>query len=324
MRKIVVASDSFKGTYSSVQVGEKVKGVLPEDKYNVECIACSDGGEGFCRCLTDSVGGRYRKISVHNPLGRIVEAEYGIIEGDTAVIEMAQASGLMLLSPDEYDPWNASSYGTGELIADAVRSGFRKIIVGLGGSATSDCGTGLLDALCGIRELDECEFVIASDVTNPLCGPNGAAYVFAPQKGADEEMIRKIEERTLKQGLLLEKRSGKHIIDVPGAGAAGGVGAALLSMKNVRICSGVDLVLDYQRFERRIADADLVITGEGCIDSQTLCGKAPYRVAKRAEALGIPCIALYGRLELDLKNLDIPWRKFVQIETVTEKSLALD
>ena len=321
-RKVIVASDSFKGTYTSAQIGEMVASVLPSEEYEVKCLTCSDGGEGFCRCLTNACGGIYNKVLVHDPLGRIVCAEYGIIDNDTAVIEVAQACGLMHLKPEEYDPWNASSYGVGEMIADALKKGYRKIIIGLGGSATSDCGKGMLEALKGIGIIDECEFTIASDVTNPLCGKQGAAYVYAPQKGADAETVGKIEERTLRFGQYLEQISGKSIINLPGAGAAGGIGAALLTMNYVKMVSGIELLLDRQHFDEDLRNTDIVITGEGCIDEQTLNGKAPYRIAQIANNAGVPCVALYGRLKLSSDQLVLaPWRSLIQIKSFTEETL---
>ncbi|MDO4949488.1 MAG: glycerate kinase [Bacteroidales bacterium] len=314
MQKVIVASDSFKGTFTSLQIAGRVRDTLNPFHYDVRGFAISDGGEGFCHALTDALQGTYVRVNVHDPLMRVITAEYGVVFSDTIVIEMAQASGLTLLQPNERDPWNATTFGTGELIAHAVRQGYRKFIVGLGGSATSDCGMGMLQALEGLEEVDECEFTIASDVRNPLCGPQGAAHVFARQKGADDLMIVRLDERALQFGRQLEAATGRRIIDMPGAGAAGGVGAALLGMKHVRMQSGIDLLLDMQQFDRHIVGACCVLTGEGCIDAQTLQGKAPYGIALRARKHGVPCYALYGRLELTAGQMkDSPWDRFISI-----------
>lgn len=314
-KRILVASDSFKGTYSSFEVARLVEARLPREHYEVDAMEVSDGGEGFCHALTEAICGEYITLDVHDPLMRPIRAQYGR-KGTTAVIEMAQASGLTLLQPCEYDPWNATSYGTGELIAHAVRSGCRRLIVGLGGSATSDCGTGMLEALKGLSgELRECEFVVASDVRNPLCGPYGAARVFAPQKGADKALVERLEERAWLVGRELERTCGRRLLNSPGAGAAGGLGAALLSLDNAHVESGIDLVFDAQHFEDRLRLADLVLTGEGRIDSQTLLGKAPYRVALRAAEANVPCIALYGQLTLSPEEQTrSPWTGFRQID----------
>lgn len=315
-KRILVASDSFKGTYSSLQVAKLVEEKLSKDEYEVDAMEVSDGGEGFCHALTEAVGGQYIPLTVHDPLMRPIRAFYGI-KDETAIIEMAQASGLTLLKPQEYDPWNATSFGTGELIAHALKHGCRKVIVGLGGSATSDCGRGMLQALEGIAEIQECEFLIASDVQNPLCGPQGAAHVFAPQKGADRALVERLEERTRLFGRELEEKCGRSLVNTPGAGAAGGVGAALLSLGHTRIQSGIDLVLDAQHFDERVKKADLVLTGEGRIDSQTLLGKAPYRIALRAKEAKVPCIALYGQLTLTPEEqTHSPWMEFRQIERI--------
>jgi len=314
MKKIIVASDSFKGTFSSLQIADLVRATLNPSRYDVRSFAISDGGEGFCHALTDALQGTYVKVGVHDSLMRPITAEYGVVASDTVIIEMAQASGLTLLQPHERNPWQATTFGTGELIAHAANRGYRKFIVGLGGSATSDCGMGMLQALEGVEGVDDCDFTIASDVRNPLCGPQGAAHVFARQKGADDLMIAQLDERALQFGQQLEAATGKRIIDVPGAGAAGGLGAALLSMRHVRMRSGIDLLLDMQQFDSHIEGAYCVLTGEGCIDSQTLQGKAPYGIALRAQKHHIPCHALYGRLELTAGQMHTsPWDRFISI-----------
>lgn len=320
MKKIVVASDSFKGTFSSLQVARMVREVLDPQLYHVDAVGISDGGEGFCRVLTDALHGRYVSVSVHDPLMRPMQACYGV-SGETAIIDVATASGLTLLKPEERDPWHASSYGTGELIRDALSRGYRHLLIGLGGSATSDCGRGMLEALEGWDdEITATTFTVASDVTNPLCGPNGAAYVYGGQKGADEQMKARLDERARAYGKELERRCGHAVIDLPGAGAAGGIGAALLSLPHTVVRRGIDVVLDAQHFDHRIADVAAVITGEGCIDCQTLCGKAPYGIALRARQQGIPCLALYGRLELTEDELaSAPWTATAPISDFVTK-----
>lgn len=298
---IIVASDSFKGTYSSTQIGELVRCRLP--MHDVRVVAVSDGGEGFCCAAAAALSARLVQTEVHDPLMRTINASYCIAPDGMAVIEMAQASGLMLLNEQERNPWNATTYGTGELIRHALSQGCRHIVVGLGGSATNDCGRGMLEALDGAEGLDDCEFVIASDVKNPLCGADGATYVFARQKGADDEMLPRLEQRNLRFCRDLEQRTGRRLLDAEGAGAAGGTGAALLSLPHVTMCPGIDLMLRWQHFEELIADADIVITGEGCLDRQTLMGKAPFGIAIRASERNVPCVALCGKVELSAADL---------------------
>lgn len=323
MKNILVASDSFKGTYSSIEVAEIVRSHLPADRYNIRSLEISDGGEGFCSAMTSALHGEFIHLNVHNPLMKEVNAVYGVA-GETAIIEIAQASGLSLLMPEEYDAWNATSYGTGEMIAHAYHQGIRRFIIGLGGSATTDCGEGMLQAVRDIVNLDECHFTIASDVSNPLCGEHGAAHVFARQKGADDDMIEQLDRRLNEFGRQLERTTGKRIIDLPGAGAAGGIGAALLSFKNTEMVSGIDLLLDAVHFEQMLREIDMVITGEGRIDYQTLFGKAPYKIATRSIKQGVPCIALYGKLQLtDEQIKSSPWNGMIQIDELSAERLEI-
>ena len=318
--KIIVASDSFKGTYSSLEIAELVRKTLSD--HEVVPVAISDGGEGFCDAVMSVLGGRKITIDVSGPLNKKVSATYGITDSGIAVIEMAQASGLLLVPVNERNPLNATTYGTGQLILHAINHGCRDFIIGLGGSATNDCGRGMLEALKATDVLDECRFVIASDVKNPLCGPNGATYVFARQKGATDDMLEALENRNRDYGRYLEDISGKPIIEIPGAGAAGGVGAALLSMRNVEICSGIDLMLKWQQFDSLLDSADLVITGEGCLDRQTLMGKAPYGIACRAKEKQVPCIAICGRNELtDSELTHSPFEKAILLSDFLEKGI---
>ncbi len=304
---ILVASDSFKGTFSSREIATLVADTLIQ--HHVTAITISDGGEGFCDAAYDALGGELVSIRVHDPLMRLVQAQYLISDNDTAIIEMAQSSGLLLLQEEERNPWITTTFGVGEMIYDALRHGCSTIVVGLGGSATNDCGRGMIEYLISHTDLLNNHFgisaklIIASDVCNPLCGKNGAAYTFARQKGADDEMIELLDRRNLKYGQYLEQLTGKSLIDRQGAGAAGGLGAALLAIADTEMCSGIELILKWQKFDTLLDNIDLVITGEGCLDRQTLMGKAPYIIAKKANARNIPCIALCGRCDLTTEEL---------------------
>ena len=239
MKKIIVAIDSFKGCMSSAEaneaVAERVHQVLPDAE--IIQIPVADGGEGWLEAFQSALGGELREIPAHDPLMRPMKAAY-LVKGETAVIEIAQASGLPLLTKEERNPLVATSYGTGELVADAIKNGCKHIIVGLGGSATSDCGKGMLRAIIDklapggswddVKELKDVRFTIASDVTNPLCGENGAAHVFAPQKGATPEMVLQLDEQARKFAEISAKHFGFDRQDMPGAGAAGGLGYAFL------------------------------------------------------------------------------------------------
>lgn len=332
MKKIVVASDSFKGCLSSMQVADAVERAVLQ-----ACPACdviktdvADGGEGTMDALQHTLGGQKVCIEVSDPLGRPVRASYVILEdGTTAVVEMAAASGLTLLSPEERNPLETSTYGTGQLIADALNKGCRKFLIGIGGSATNDAGMGMLQALgyrftdaqgnvlCGCGEslekvasidassaspaLKESEFIVACDVDAPLYGPKGAAYVFAPQKGAGTETVERLDNGLKHFSEVVAKSKGtiEDYAQTPGAGAAGGLGFGLMAFLNSRLISGINMVLDAIGFDSIIKDADLIITGEGKIDSQTLTGKTPYGVLQRAKLQGIPVVAIGGSVQLE-------------------------
>ncbi len=336
IRKVVVAADSFKGSLGSAEVAEAVRDgvreVLPEAE--VVCVRVADGGEGTMEAIMESLvdegisGADSGRVAAEaaGPLGRRIQVEYGIIKnGGTAVIETAAASGLTLLRAEERDPMMASTFGTGELIADAVRRGCRKILVGLGGSATNDGGLGMLSALgyrfldaegnilpgCGaslsriasiddsykLEELADTEFIIACDVKNPFYGPDGAAYVFAPQKGADRKTVEELDKGLRHFAEIIRKFCGKDISSMPGAGAAGGLGGAFMAFLNSRMTAGIDMVLDAVRFDELISGADLIVTGEGKIDSQTAQGKAPLGILQRAKNQKIKTIAIGGLVE---------------------------
>ena len=295
-KKIIIACDSYKGCLSSREVNEAIASGLKvwnaEDASsgieNVDsedaspeiiCLEMSDGGEGMLDAFLSAMKGERIRIHAHDALMRWIEAEYGIVD-DTAIIEIAQTAGLALIEPEQRNPMKATSWGVGEMILNAYRRGVRHFIVGLGGSATSDCGIGMLKAMGDdwkkIRQ--ECTFMLASDVTNPLCGKNGAAYVFAPQKGADPKMVEMLDARARKFAEVSAKHFGYDRSEVPGAGAAGGLGYAFLQYFGAEVSAGAELLLREIGFDEMIRDADLVITGEGHSDRQTLMGKLPQRI----------------------------------------------
>ena len=343
MGKIIVAIDSFKGCLTSAEANRAaVEGILARmPEAEVLSIPVSDGGEGWLeafRSPTPSPVGRGTSPTsaltsregsptptlpsregvlveedVRDPLMRHISAPY-LVMGDTAVIEMAKASGLTLLNEKERNPMIATSYGTGQLVADAVRRGCRHIIVGLGGSATSDCGIGMLRAIIDnfakhgswidVHELDAVHFTIATDVTNPLCGENGAAYVFAPQKGATQEKIQLLDARAKRFAEVSARHFGYDCQNMPGAGAAGGLGYAFLQYMNAECRSGIDLLLDTIHFDDLLQDADFVITGEGSADRQTLMGKLPFGILQRAKRQNVPVMLIAGRIADEQQLLD--------------------
>ena len=303
--KVIIAIDSFKGCLTSKQANEAaaegIRRVCPNAKI-VE-IPVSDGGEGYMEAFHAAIGGSLEEVVVRDPLMRPVTAKY-LLHDEMAVIEIAQASGLTLLTKEERNPMVATSYGTGQLVADAVCKGARHIIIGLGGSATSDCGMGMLKALIDIfakhgqwddvEALKDVRFTIASDVENPLYGEKGAAHVFAPQKGATPEMVLRLDERAIKFAELSAKHFGYDRSQQAGAGAAGGLGYAFMQYLNAKSMSGIQLLLDTIRFKELVADADLIITGEGSADRQTLMGKLPMGVLEQAGHTPVYLIA--GRI----------------------------
>ena len=329
MKKIVIAIDSFKGCLTSVEANnaaaEGIRRAFPDTV--IVQVPVSDGGEGFVDAFHAAMGGEVREIIVRDPLLRPVSARY-LLHGDEAVIEIAQASGLTLLPPEERNPMVATSYGTGQLVADALRQGAKHIIVGLGGSATSDAGIGMLKALkdCfakngtwdDIEELKSVRFTIASDVKNPLCGENGAAHVFAPQKfaierektehvpisereqtrpkvkGATQDMVLRLDERARKFAEVSAMHFGYDRSENEGAGAAGGLGYAFLQYMNAACRPGIELLLETIHFSDIVKDADLVITGEGAADRQTLMGKLPMGILKQSG--GVPVYLIAGRI----------------------------
>lgn len=324
-KKIVVACDSFKGSLGSKEVGEAAKtGILEAmPDADVRVIAIADGGEGTVEAVVSGKDGEIVECEVHGPLGNKHTAHYGIC-GDMAVIEMAQASGITLIAAGQRNPWLTSSYGTGELIKDALRRGCRKFLVGIGGSATNDGGAGMLMAL-GFRFLDAegkelglgggelsrlakidtsevtpelkgASFTVACDVTNPLTGPQGASHIFGPQKGADAPMVEALDMALANFAAVVAEFRGEDLSEVPGTGAAGGMGFAFLALLGARLQPGIDMVLDAVGFDDEIRGAALIITGEGRLDRQTCMGKAPDGVLSRASKEGIPVVAIGGCL----------------------------
>ncbi len=325
--KIVIAPDSFKGNLSALEVAKLIeKGIRRVyPKVRIVKVPMADGGEGTVQSLVDATKGRIIRKEVTGPLEKKIKAFYGILgDGKTAVIEMASASGLPLVPKKKRNPLLTTTYGTGELIRAALDRGCRKIIVGIGGSATVDGGAGMAQAL-GARLLDrkggEIDFgggalenleeidlskldkrlkktkvLIASDVDNPLTGPKGAAKVYAPQKGATPSMVKRLEKNLKRYASSIKRDLKKDIKDIPGTGAAGGLGAGLIAFLNAKIRLGVDIVIETVGLEKHLKDADLVITGEGKMDSQTIYGKTPIGVAKLAKKYNIPVIAIVGEV----------------------------
>lgn len=323
--KVVVAIDSFKGSLSSMEAGTAVaEGIYRADKdAEVTVRPLADGGEGTVEALTAGMNGRIESVKVTGPLGNTVEASYGIIaETKTAIIEMAAAAGITLLAEKDRNPLYTTTYGVGELMQDAMKKGCRNFIVGIGGSATNDGGVGMLQALgygfldaAGrqvpygaeglarivkitddrvVPELKECHFKIAYDVTNPLCGEQGCSAVFGPQKGATLSMVEEMDKWLMHYAALTKEKYPQSDRNKPGTGAAGGLGFAFLSYTNAALDSGVKIILEETKLEEHIKSADIVITGEGRLDSQTIMGKAPIGVARMAKQYGKKVLAFSG------------------------------
>jgi glycerate kinase len=323
--KVVVAPNAFKGSLSASQaaaaMARGVREVFPEAE--VFEVPVADGGEGTVEALVSANRGAYLSAEVEGPLGDPVQATYGLIdEGRTGVVELASASGLTLVPSDRRDPRKASTYGFGQLLIAVRNAGASKVIAGIGGSATNDGGAGMAQAL-GYRLLDaggvelprggaalarldridqtgfdagwrSVKVMVACDVTNPLIGPIGASAVYGPQKGADAEMVRELDSALGRFGAVVERDLGKRVANVPGGGAAGGTGAGLIAFLDASLVPGSPLIVTASGFDEKIQGADLVITGEGRVDSQTAYGKAPGEVAKRAQAARIPVLLIAG------------------------------
>lgn len=324
--KIVLAIDSFKGSLTSFEAEEAVAEALAQSfpTVTVDCIPIADGGEGTLSVLLHTANGTYRHLQAHNPCMEIIPTQYGIAgDRQTAYLEMAAISGLPLIREEQKNPMKSTTFGTGELIADALELGCRTFIIGIGGSATNDAGTGMLQAL-GYRFYDHAGkelgtggeilgkiakidsnkrhpllanayFIVACDVQNPFYGPHGAAHVFARQKGADDNMITELDEGMQAFARIIQQHTGKDISQLPGSGAGGGLGGCLAAFMQAELKSGAELLLQATGFYECIADADLIITGEGKIDKQSLMGKITGKILEEGKERGIPVIALVGQ-----------------------------
>lgn len=334
MQKIIIAIDSYKGCLSSTEVEqaaeEGILNVFPSCQ--IICLPVADGGEGVLNILLKATEGTYIDAKAHDPLMRIRQASYGILgDGKTAAIEMARINGLPLLSEKERNPMKTSTYGTGELILDALQKGFREFLIGIGGSATNDAGMGMLqalgyrfynnkgqlldgqgDQLVHVAHIDtsnaspllhEAKFTVACDVSNPFYGPQGAAYIFAPQKGASADEVRLLDTGLQHFAGIIHSVTGMSIDTLSGAGAAGGLGGCLAAFLHATLKPGIDMILDILKLDAQLAEANLVITGEGHSDRQTLMGKVPMGVLKRAKAAGVPTLLISGGTEdIDMLN----------------------
>lgn len=351
MKKIVIAIDSFKGSVSSAEANkycaEGVRQVFPDCE--IMQVPVSDGGEGFAEAMACTMNSDIREVTVHGPLGNKTNAKYFFDRASrTAIMEMAQACGLTLVPEDRRNPLLASSFGTGEMILDAIRLGAEEIIIGLGGSATNDGGIGMLTAL-GIRFLDasgntlpgiasdmsrihdidlsgmytelmHTKFTVACDVQNPLLGPAGATLTFGAQKGADKDMLESMEKGMRNLVAQTAKINLPDTEYIPGAGAAGGLGFALMSYLNASLRHGIDIILDANRFGEIIRDASLVITGEGSLDAQTCNGKTAHGILCKAKDYNIPVIAISGQIK-DYE--DISRIGFMSLTSIINKPMSL-
>lgn len=325
MLRFVIAMDSFKGSLSSLQAGmvveQAVRAVFEDAETAV--LPMADGGEGTLEAFVAGASGRIIRMKATGPLGMPADTAYGVIRGDTVVLETAAVAGLTMVPADQRHPFHTTTAGLGELMRAALDAGYRKFIVGLGGSATNDGGMGMLRALgarfldANGRELDgfgrdlfhvravnfdgldprlkSCEIVAASDVQSPLCGPEGASKVFSPQKGASAEQAAQMDREMARYAAFVEEKLGRSLQNVPGAGAAGGLGFALLAL-GAEIRSGASLIEEVTGLREKLAQADWVITGEGRSDRQTLYGKLPVHIAKLAQSCGVPAILISGSL----------------------------
>ena len=325
--KIVVAPQAFKGSLSATEVGNSmIKGIenVIENSTNL-LVPVADGGDGTLETLVESSQGKINSIKVTGPLGEQQNSAWGALgKNKTAIIEMARSSGLALVPINKLNPLISTTYGLGEVILDALDQGYRDFIIGIGGSATNDAGAGMAQAL-GVKLLDsngnelsfggeslsklnsidvggidtrikESNFAIACDVNNPLTGPEGASAIYGPQKGATPEMVNTLDQALTNFAEIVEKDLGIKINDVEGSGAAGGLGGGLIAFLNGKLRKGVDIVLDFVDINKALTNTNLVITGEGQLDFQTIYNKAPIGVARRAKHLGIPVIAISGSL----------------------------
>ncbi len=349
---ILIAPDSFKDSLSAQKAGEAIYNGITSmpGEWNIQILPMADGGEGTVDALINATNGNLHYTEVYDPLMRKVRAKYGILgDGKTAVIEMAAASGIELLNSEERNPWITSSFGTGQLISAALDKGCNRIIMGIGGSATNDGGIGMAQAL-GVIFLDkngkpvghgggelskinrievqgmdpritDCEIDIACDVTNPLTGLNGASMIYAPQKGADKEMVQKLDTNLKHFAKLVKEQLNKDVDTIPGAGAAGGLGAGFLAFTQAVLKPGFEIVRRETKLDDHIQWADLVITGEGKIDFQTQFGKTPMGVARVAKKYDKPVIAIAGTLGEGYQELY--FLGFDSIVSIIDKPMSL-
>jgi glycerate 2-kinase len=335
--KVIIAPDSFKGCLSAKQVTlameRGIRKAVHNDQLNLEIIKVpmADGGEGTVDAIIEAAGGNIFVDDATDPLGKKISAFYGVLPDNTAVIEMAATSGLNLITPPERNPLRTTTYGTGQLILSALKKGCTNFIIGIGGSATNDGGAGMAQAL-GAKLLDHegndiglgggelakvvkidlsalnpsiktAKFTIASDVKNTLCGPEGASYVYGPQKGATPEMVKILDDNLHHFAAVIKKDMGKDLLDVPGSGAAGGLGAGLLAFLGADIKSGITIVMEVANFEKEIRNTDFVITGEGATDFQSMFGKVPFGIAQVAKKWGKPVFCISGTLGTGYEKL---------------------
>ncbi len=332
--KIVVACDKYKGNISAQKVCKIIRDAIYDIDKRIEVLVSpmADGGEGTVDTIVESYGGRYIYLEVNGPVNDTVKAKFGVLDKtSTVIIEMSAASGLWLLPEEKRDPMNTTTFGTGQLIKKAFEIGCKKIIIGIGGSATNDAGMGMAQAL-GARFYDESgkilgmggkqlEFIrridvsgmdpsiksvdisVACDVDNPLYGKNGAAFVYGPQKGADRSTVALLDRGLVNFADIVKKDLGKDISEIKGGGAAGGLGAGLVAFLDAKLLPGADLIIDLTGLTEKIKNADLVITGEGAMDEQTYSGKSGYGVAKTAKKYGVPVITINGSVDVDYNKL---------------------
>lgn len=336
--KIIIAPQSFKGSLTAKEatkiISDCARNIFPES--DLIGIPIADGGDGTLETIIDATNGKLMNSQVKGPDNSVVQASWGLFNSEknekTGIIEMARASGLAMIDPKNLDPFNSSSFGTGELILDAVKNGAKKIILGIGGSATNDCGIGVAKAV-GIKFLDsknnevgnnvsnfsnikkinldkfnsqlnDIKFEVACDVTNKLCGKEGASYIYGPQKGASAEDVKILDNNLLHIGNLIEKDLGVNVLDIKGGGAAGGLGAGMVAFFGAKLRPGVDIIFDTLSVEEKIKDADLIITGEGQFDISSTYNKAPAAIAKLGKKYNIPTIGISGSFGEGFDKLD--------------------
>jgi glycerate kinase len=333
--KIIIAPDSFKGCLSAKQatlaIEKGIKNAVNNDKLEIVRVPMADGGEGTVEAIIEAAGGNIIIDDALGPLGNKTSSFYGVLPDNTAVIEMAAASGLNLIDASERNPLRTTTYGTGQLILSALKKGCKRFIIGIGGSATNDGGAGMAQALgaklldrdgkeigFGGGELDKvaridlsalnpgiknAKFTIASDVKNPLCGPEGASYVYGPQKGATPDMVKTLDNNLRHFAEVIKKDMGKDLLNMPGSGAAGGLGAGLLAFLDADIQSGINIVIEVANLEEQIKDADFVITGEGATDYQSMFGKVPFGIGQLAKKWDKPVLCISGSLGAGYEKL---------------------